>query len=81
MDKYTFVHTQCCDAEDGRIETKVRSGRSKEEAQGCCRVEVRELIYEVLANELFQSTIRIGSFKALVKIEGMHHVVAINKEG
>ena len=81
MNKYTFVHTQCLDGELERTKVEAKGGLSKEYAIGCFRKAVQSLTDELMDNEYLNGKIYIRMFKAVVKIEGVHHVVAITKEG
>ena len=80
MDKYTFVHTECLDGELFSMGVEVKSGLSKAEAEGCFRATVKDLMEELYNNEFLNGKAYIHKFKALVRIEGVHHVVAITKE-
>ncbi len=87
MDKYTFVHAKCLDGELDSTGVEVISGLTKAEAEGCFRATVKDLMEELYNNEFLHGKVYIRKFKALVKIEAVHHVVEIhhdvekNKEG
>lgn len=81
MDKYTFVHTKCLDGELDQTGVEVKGGLSKAEAEGCFRADVKDLMEELYNNEFLNGKVYIHKYKALVKVEGVHHVVAIKKEG
>ena len=81
MDKYTFVHTKCLAGELDSMGVEVKGGLSKAEAEGCFRTTVKDLMEELYNNELLNGKVCIHKYKALVLIGGVHHVVAITKEG
>ena len=80
MDKYTFVHTRCLDGELEMTKVEVMSGLSRADAEGCFWDKVQTLMGELLDNEFLAGKVYIRDFKALVRIQGVHHVVAIIKE-
>ena len=81
MDKYTFVHTKCLDGELDSTGVEVKSGLTKAEAEGCFRATVKDLMEELYNNEFLNGKAYIHNYKALVKIEGEHHVLAVTREG
>lgn len=81
MDKYKFVHTKCLAGELDTMGVEVKDGISKDEAEGCFRATVKDLMEELYNNELLNGKVCIHKYKALVLIGGVHHVVAVVKEG
>lgn len=80
MDKYTFVHTKSLDGELDTLGVGVKSGLSKAEAEASFRASVRDLMEEFYNNEFLHGKAFIHKHKALIIVEGVHHVVAITKE-
>ncbi|MGN0130703.1 MAG: hypothetical protein ACI4CE_07445 [Methanomethylophilus alvi] len=80
MDNYTFVHTRCLDGDLKGTTVEVRSGLSKADAEGCFRDTVKTLSDEIVNNEFLDGKVYIHKFKAHVRIEDEHHVVAITTE-
>ena len=75
-----YIYTKCLEKADD-VQVEVKSNLSVAEANRMFYAKVHELIEEGLDNECLQVKADIHLNKALVKIEGVHHVVAINKEG
>ena len=77
---YTYIYTKTLDNADG-IVTKALDFEDEDDAIACFNDKVKALIEEALSNKFLQFKMSMHKRKALVQIEGVHHCVAMVKDG
>lgn len=76
---YRFVYTRCLEKADD-VQTACYTGLTREEAKRCFDDKMREVLAQVLDNEYLNCTMNIHKMKAVIKEEGVRHVVAVIEE-
>lgn len=77
---YTYIYTKTLDNADG-IVVKALDFENEDDAVDCFNDKVKALVEEAFNNKFLQFKMSMHEHKALIQIEGVHHCIAIVKDG